>query len=511
MSESTGAASPPPNQRFSRRRFVGGTLAAASLAVAYSALADPLGVFDDDAGKGDVDAIRREDVKISHLLRRAGFGLTREEHDYYQSIGLKATQEELLDFASIDDSEAVKRAEETQTVQGNRVPSLWWLARLANTRRPLQEKMVLFWHGLLTSQLSVVRDPEAMIAQNEFFRAHAFDSFPNLLQGISKDAAMMVYLDMDGSNRTAPNENYARELMELFALGEGNYSEQDVREAARAFTGWQVPRVPMAGGRRDLGEPVFRPQRFDSGSKTFLGKTGSFRPEDIVAIVAEQPAAGVYITRRLYTFFVHPDPQERDLKPFVAEYERSGGNIGAVMAALLRSDAFYSPRAYRAMVKSPLEYAIGALKALGLQGNAAALVASGNVRGGGPLGEMGQVPFEPPNVAGWPGNRAWLNSATMLARLNLINAMTGGNFGRQPRQRAQPDREQARPAPGPDLGTAAQAFAHYLPLVLDDNLPPDARAALLEYAGGDQEAALSADQLRGLAYLIFASPQFHLS
>jgi uncharacterized protein (DUF1800 family) len=516
MRDSPKAATPAWKRRLSRRSFVGGSLAAASVAVAYGALADPLAILGNEETKGDVNAIRRENVKISHLLRRAGFGVTPEEFDHFQSIGLKATQDQLLDFTAVDDSEAVRLADEApRGPGGGRNPALWWLTRMAQTKRPLQEKMTLFWHGLLTSQLSVVRDPEAMIAQNEFLRGHVFAAFPEILQGITKDPAMMVYLNLDGSIRNAPNENYARELMELFALGVGNYSESDVREAARAFTGWQVPR-----NRLELGEPVFRPQRFDNGVKSFLGQSGNFRPEDIVRIVAEQKAAGAYVTRRLFSFFVYPEPEERELRPFIREYEKSGGNIGAVVSALLRSDVFYSPRAYRSIIKGPVEYTLGALKALGMQANVGALVIGAGPRGGGLLGEMGQLPFEPPNVAGWPGNAAWLNSATMFARLNFIDGLTGDRSDRPSAQRRRVAnllrrRQGAPPAPAqaaaPALspGTTEQALAHYLPMLLDDNLPNESRQLLTEYGGGG--ASISSDQLRNLVYLMLASPQFHLS
>jgi uncharacterized protein (DUF1800 family) len=177
---------------------------------------------------------------------------------------------------------------------------------------------------------------------------------------------------------------------------------------------------------------------------------------------------------------------------------------------MLRADVFYSPKAYRSIVKSPLEYAVGAVKAIGGQEFAARYAGAGLERGprggGGVLGAMGQVPFEPPNVAGWTGGATWLNSTTMFARLNLINDLTGGGHGPQRRRR---DQVQA-PALNGELGTATQALAHYLPLVLDDNLPEAARQTLLDFAGGP-EAVLSDDQLRGLVYLILASPQFHLS
>lgn len=537
MSAGTGDPKPLLKRRATRRAVVGGTVAAASVAVAYAALGDRLGLAGSassgsaaDIRKADADAIDQESVKVSHLLRRAGFGVTKEEHDRYQSMGLNATLDELLSYTKVNDDEAVGLAGQVSLDPANRGgPTAWWLIRMANTKRPLQEKMTLFWHNLLTSQISVVRDPTAMVAQNEFFRAHAFDAFPAILRGVSMDAAMMVYLDVAGSVRGAPNENYARELMELFSLGVGNFTEDDVREASRAFTGWQVPRNRIDQNVFTLQAPVFRPQRFDNGSKTFMGRTGNFRPDDIVQIISEQPAIGTYITGRLFSYFVHPEPAEDDLAPFVEVYNRNGGSVGAVVEAMLRSDVFYSPRAYRALVKSPLEYAIGALKALGLQARIGEALAAGGGprRGGGVLGEMGQIPFEPPNVAGWPGGAAWLNSATIFARLNFLNLVTGGQLPGRPNRPAaqqqpgarpnapraaqqQPRGAQSQPAPDLDLGTAAEALGYFLPLVLDDNLPGDARKVLLDYAGG-ADARLAPDQLRGLVYLVLGAPQFHLA
>jgi len=499
----------PPllGRSLTRRRLLGGTLAAGSFAVAYAALGDRLDLFggggESAALRGEAGALEDDSVKISHLLRRAGFGVTKEEHDRYQRLGFEATLAELLDFTSVADDEAVALAEQLPVGEGRIVnPAPWWLVRMANTKRPLQEKLTFFWHGLLTSQLSVVRDGNAMRAQNELLRTLGRASFPEILRAISTDPAMMVYLDTSGSRRNAPNENYARELMELFSMGEGNYGEDDVREAARAFTGWVVPR------RRDqnvitLNEPLFRSRQFDAGSKTFLGRTGDFRPEDIIDIIVEQPASARYISQRLFSFFVYPGPDEETLAPFVAVYNESDRSIGAVVEALLRSDVFYSDRAYRAIVRSPVEYLISAVKALGLQVDIGQLLVGGRGpprRDGGVLGAMGQVPFEPPNVAGWPGGADWLNSATIFARLNLLNDLTGAT-GR--------DRQGHSQAVG-GLGTATQALDHYLPLVLDDNLPPEARSLFVEFAGG-ADRPLSPEQLRDLVYLILASPQFHLS
>ncbi|HEY7269142.1 MAG TPA: DUF1800 domain-containing protein, partial [Dehalococcoidia bacterium] len=418
-----------------RRAILGGTVAAASVAVTYAALGDKLDLFGGSGSNGDTsgavsaqdtDAISKESVRINHLLRRAGFGVSREEHDHYQSLGLKSSIDELVNFTTIDDSTAVNLAAQVPTDEQNRqnLP-VWWMVRMANTKRPLQERMTYFWHSLLTSQLSVVKDSALMVRQNDFYRTNAMATFPEILKGVSADPAMMLYLDVSGSQKAAPNENYARELMELFSLGIGNYTETDIRNSARAFTGWVVPRNGGAPGAPSYGDPVFAPNRFDSGTKTFLGKTGNLRPDDIIDTIVEQPASAHFIVNRLFSFFVYPGPDDKTLQPFIDTYVKSNKSIGATVEALLRSDVMYSPQAYRAIVRSPVEYMVAAIKALGSQATTAQIV--GQVqRQGQALTTMGQVLFEPPNVAGWPGGSTWLNSATMFARLNFINQLTGG-------------------------------------------------------------------------------------
>ena len=497
-----GAAPSILGRKTTRRAVIATAVAAGSVAAAYAALGDPLSLFGGEGGSSpsgvlsDTNAIKRESVRISHLLRRAGFGVSPDEFERYQSLGLSKTIDELVGYAAVDDAAAEALASQVPTDGANRnnLP-LWWLVRMANTKRPLQEKMTLFWHGLLTSQLSVVQDGEAMLAQNEFFRTHALDDYHAILSGITMDRAMMVYLDMAGSIKRAPNENYARELMELFSMGVGNYTEQDIREAARAFTGWVVARTNLGQNLFRLEAPVFRSDRFDDGSKTFLGRSGSFQAEDVVSIIVEQPATTSFITRRLFSYFIYPSPDDKALAPFISVYEKTGRDIGAVVEAMLRSDVFYSPRAYRAIVKSPVEYVVSAVKALGAQESMLQVL----TRARALLTTMGQIPFEPPNVAGWPGGPTWLNSATIFARLNFINqlaATTAGGGG-------------GGVGPPPNLGTAAQALDYYLPLALDDNLPDAARQVLLDYASAGGQ--LTPELLRGVAYLVLASPQFQLS
>ncbi len=526
MDEESTGKQPLLKRTATRRALLGGAAGTAALAFAYAAFGDQLqgsssgGVANGAAASGatgatggapkEAAALQAEDVRISHLLRRTGFGTTKDEWDRYQQMGLDATLNELVNYQNVDDSEAEALADAIKVdggTPGNAVA--WWLTRILNTKRPLQEKMTFFWSGLLTSQISVVRDPVAMIDQNKLYRDNALGVFPDILKGVTANPAMMVYLDIDGSDSQAPNENYARELMELFSLGEGNYTEDDVRQGARAFTGWRVPKT--RGGDNNLpklGTPVFVPRRFDSGTKTFLGQSGNFKGDDIVDIITEQLASATYITKRLFSFFVYENPDDQTLQPFVDVYNQSGRNIGATLEAMLRSDVFYSPQAYRALVKSPVEYIVGAVKALGLQGSAGRVINGNGPRGGGVFSDMGQIPMEPPNVAGWPGGSAWLNSATMFARLNFINQIAGGQVQGGLASRRQ--QQAPQPSGASSIGTASQALDYYLPFLLDGNVPDAGRQVLLDYAGGP-DTPITPDKLRGLAYILLASPQYHLA
>jgi hypothetical protein len=499
-------------RRLSRRAALSSAAAIASAAAAYVAL-DGLPRFGggpgaEEAPYDEFAAIEDETVRISHLLRRAGFGATREEFERYRSIGLQATVDELINYEAVDDSAIEALVKDPAVSRQGAGPV--WLVRMAKTRRPLQEKMTLFWHGLLTTEASAVPDLNALQEQNQMFREHATGDFRDLLIGITHDRAMWVYLDIDGSVKDSPNENYARELMELFTMGPGNYSEEDVREAARAFTGWTVHR-PNPANLNILGERLYHPEAYDGGEKTFLGRRGPFGPDDIIDIIVEQPATGRYLVRRLFEFFVYPEPDDETLAPFVATYEAAGRHVGPVLDAIFRSDVFYSRRAYRALAKSPVEYAVGAVKALGAQTDAARIFAARSQA----LRNMGQVLYDPPNVAGWPAGAVWFSSSAMLARLNFVNQVTGGaplpaqGFGGGP-----PGAPTPAPTPTatplPALGTASYALGYYLPHTLDSNISPETRQVLLDYAGGER-ALLNADSLRGLVYLILASPQFQLA
>ena len=240
--------------------------------------------------------------RIAHLLRRAGFGTTDSDMAFYSQLGFDASVQRLIDYQNVpnDQVEAQVAAMEGQ-LDMTKLPSIQaiWLYRILNTARPLEEKMTLFWHNHFATANYKVGNPQAMNAQNALFRTNALGNFRDLLYGVSRDPAMLRWLDSNSNRKASPNENYARELMELFTLGVGNYSEQDVRESARAFTGWFFDRSQGF---------LFNRNQHDFNEKTFLGRTGNWDGDDVVNIILEQPAAADFMARKFYWFFVRDIP-----------------------------------------------------------------------------------------------------------------------------------------------------------------------------------------------------------
>jgi hypothetical protein len=295
--------------------------------------------------------------------------------------------------------------------------------------------MTLFWHGHFTSGLREVKRAGLMHEQNGFLRTHALSDFRTLLRGISRDAAMLVYLDNGKNVKGRPNENYARELMELFTMGEGHYTEQDVREAARAFTGW-------ASGPRGF---VVQASRHDDGEKTFLGRTGQFDGDDIIEIILEQPATAEYLARKLWAFFVESEPDETIVQRLAETIRLTDYDLREAMRTILSSDAFYGPRARFALVKSPVELMAGTLRRLAIP--------PGDLRAANDvLRQMGQELFQPPNVKGWDGGRAWISTNTLFARYNAMSGVIRGT-GNDSRRFAMQERFGARLA-SLGIGTA---------------------------------------------------------
>jgi len=367
----------------------------------------------------------------------------------------------------------------------------WWLDRMIASPAPLQEKMTLFWHGHFASALFQKGiSPQEMLAQNQLFRSSALGNVHKLTLAVSQDPAMLKYLDNRASVKAHPNENYARELMELFTLGIGNYTEQDIRESARAFTGWMV-RGPLQGGGF-----FYNAAQHDDGAKTFLGRTGNFNGTDIVDIIFQQPAASRWLASKLLNFFVYNDPEPELIDAVASLIKKNNFEIDPVMSTLLRSNVFYSERSYRALVKSPVEYVVGTYQLFG--------IANVDPQVLGALNRMGQVLFYPPNVKGWDGGSAWLNSQAVLARENFVNAlvnspqMTGAwlsGYTMDPK------------------ATSTKLVA----MILQGDASADAVAKLQDYLGGAGTSALGMlsgenfdERVRSAAYLTMAMPAYQL-
>ncbi len=276
----------------------------------------------------------------------------------------------------------------------------WWLNEMIQTPSPLTERMVLFWHGHFTTSARKVKAPTLLYGQNALLRRHALGDFGALLRSVARDPAMLIYLDGARNRRRAPNENFAREVMELFTLGEGHYTEDDVKEAARAFAGWSVD--------RRTGRFVERPRWRDPGPKTVLGHTGDLDGDDVVDRLLAHPRTAEHVVERLWIHFVSPSPDAAVVRRVAADF-RHHRRIDRALGALLRSDAFWDPANRGALVKAPVVLVAGTLRQFDLAPPPPRRLHR-------LLAAMGQVPFLPPTVKGWPEGAGWIGSATLLAR-----------------------------------------------------------------------------------------------
>jgi len=429
-----------------------------------------------DLTHGYQGALSSERVRVAHLLRRSGFGATKAELDHFAAMGQTAATEAILNYSKTSNA-ALESQLPTIDLGGTPQPTAaaiqaWWLQRMAQSARPLEEKMTLFWHGLLTSGLDKA-GPAQLFTQNQLFRGMALGNFDDLLKAVSKDPAMMVYLDTETNRKGKPNENYARELMELFTTGIGHYTEDDVRESARSFTGWT-----LQGGKqlRYASASQLVPRLHDAGVKTFMGKTGTFTGDDIVEMLVRLRATAVRLSTRLFSFFAYPNPDQEIVNHLADTFQKAHYNVGAVVRQIFTMDAFYSDQAYRALVKSPAELVAQTLKATGAN-------ARGYTAAAAAMAPMGQVLFYPPNVAGWPGGSSWINSSTLLNRINFANAA----------------------AQWSQASMTAQTLAQLSDTLVDANVSPTTRDGLEAFA-----AAHSADQA-GLLFMVLATPEFQLN
>lgn len=438
-----------------------------------------------------------DSVRLGHLLRRAGFGASPDELAAYHQLGIAGTTNQLINYDALANPVIDKMTQLFSFDYANSHElQRWWLLRMLYTTRPLEERMTLFWHGLLTSARSKVR-PDMLHVQNQFLRAHALDSFPNILKGISKDPAMMIWLDLQTNRKGHANENFARELMELFSMGVGNYTEQDVREGARAFTGYTLTyHGKQVNNIYNPPDYVFNPRLHDDGPKTFLGRTGNFTGDDIIDIIVAQPVTAEYLCRRLFSWFAYDNPEPAVLQALTKTYFATTYSVKALVQQILTSPAFYSAPAYRSTIKSPTDFVVGSLRGLGMQTEGSQ---TPNM-----MPAMGQELFNPPNVAGWAGGTNWLNSGTWLTRLNYANQVAAGQIA-WPKGATNVQGWLAQQTNGNVAAAADLLVAH----LLDGQIGPAQRQVLLEYANN---ASLTSDErYRGLTYLVLGLPEHHLS
>ena len=343
--------------------------------------------------------------RAAHLFRRAGFGGTISEIEAAVSDGVEKTIAQIFESNDKEIEQEMVAAGRLVTggADSNRLAA-WWLLRMIKTESPFLEKATLFWHGHFATGARKVNDSRAMFRQNQLLRKHALGKFEPFVKDISSDVAMLIYLDSEENRRTRPNENYARELLELFCLGTGNYSEQDIKEIARCFTGWEIRKSKFS----------FNDHQHDKKPKSFLGATGNFDGNDSIEIILKQPAAPRFIARKLIRYFVFDEVPMSDefVKPIADKLRETGFDIREAMKMILSSNVFYSDVSIGKKIKSPVELAVGFLRFFEASTNINALAPR--------LAALGELPLYPPNVKGWPGGRTWINASTILARGNLI-------------------------------------------------------------------------------------------
>ena len=377
----------------------------------------------------------------AHLLNRAAFGGTPAEIESAQKKGLNGALRDLVDVSS--DAATVpsptwaqphniraqrmeikaakdrgenfqEKARQIRMMEGQNILDLrhWWLDRMMNGPAPLLEKMTLFWHSHFASSMQKVQNAYWMWLQNDTFRRNAFGNFAALARKMSRDPAMMIYLDLEQSRREHPNENWARELMELFTVGIGNYTEQDIRESARAFTGYRI----------DMTTQQFRfaPLQQDHGPKNFMGRSGPLNGDEIINTLVNKPACAQFIGRKLWRFFVEDEASEQVVDAVASSIRTHNYEMRPVLREILSSTEFYSDRVMCTQVKSPVQYIVQTSKLL--EAPLPSPVVAQNA-----MQQMGQVLFAPPNVKGWDGGKAWISTSTLLFRYNFANYLINGD------------------------------------------------------------------------------------
>ena len=356
---------------------------------------------------------RWDETKVGHLYRRAAFGASWGTIEH----GLDESPEELVNRLIEGGEQQTQFDADIASLQSGVLESndpkqaqALWMHRLLESPHPLLERMTLFWHDHFATSNAKINRPSLMVRQVETLRKHALGHFGEMLQAMTRDPAMLIWLDSNTNRKGSPNENYAREIFELFSLGEGNYTERDIQEAARALTGWSV--------KND--EAVFTPAHFDDGKKTIFGQTGRFTAGDVVRLALGQNACAMFLVRKLFVELVSEsvDVSDELLKPLADGFRVRNYDIAWLVRTILSSWVFFSPAAIGQRIKSPVEFVVGSVKALNGRVSPARAVDL--------CTKMGQSLLYPPSVKGWDGGDRWLNSTTLLLRQNFAFDLTSG-------------------------------------------------------------------------------------
>ncbi len=416
--------------------------------------------------------------KAAHLLRRAGFEPSLAERELAFHAGLDPTVERLISTAADDprhdELDALGPTIARRDTLGVAHLRHWWLARAVKTNRPFHARLTHFWHNHFATSNTKIRNAAAMLQQIRTIEANAAGPFGQLMLAMARDPAMIVWLDGDRNERGRPNENFARELFELFTLGVGHYTEQDIREAARAFTGW---------GQRH-GKFRFSPSAHDENSKTVLGVTGDLDGTDIVHVAVKHPSCAEFLSRKLLREFLTPNPSPELVSGFATALRNVDMQVGSAMALLFRSRVMFDPAVRRARIKSPVEFVIGLSRSWDLSVREGSITAD--------VAAMGQPLLEPPSVKGWDGHRDWINAGSMLMRISAAQ--------RSAKDHLDADRwceEHAFRSPAESAAFAAE--------VMLDAKPP---SGVIERAAAS--SASPQDALRSAVAILASTPEYQM-
>jgi uncharacterized protein (DUF1800 family) len=438
------------------------------------------------------------DPKVAHLLRRATLGPTMDEIVVASDRGLQPTLDDMLQQLDrpLTQKEAATAAIGDVFLQNEgRGLRAGWMLRMLSVPNLFREKLTLFWHNHFATAISKVNDPRMMANQVDTLRELALGKFRDLVTAMAKDPAMLIWLDNNLNVKGAPNENWARELMELFTCGIGNYTEKDVQEVARCFTGWNLD------GRRYR----FVADKHDETDKTIFGETGNFNGTDVINKLVVRKETARFISLKLWQFFVGQEPTDQDLEPLIAAYQSSDGEIRQVVKAMFLSPGFFDARNVGNQVKNPIEFVVGTARSLKAPQESVQDYADA-------AAGMGMDIYNPPDVSGWAGGEAWISSFTLLERIRLVRRLVNQGRGTH--------------VCGLDTGKIiadgfisendeliehfSVTFLHRRPSkelkkTLSDFLTAGTRSSVIKLPAGEREA-----KIRGMIRLILCSPAYQL-